>query len=68
MPGVPGLDETHESAYRALVSVSAAYMADLARRPAPVEHGTERALRRPERQGLASDLLFCWGSGGCPPK
>jgi sugar-specific transcriptional regulator TrmB len=49
-----GLDETHESAYRALVSVGAADVPDLARRLALAEHDTERALRRLERQGLAA--------------
>ncbi|MFD1663446.1 helix-turn-helix domain-containing protein [Streptomyces caeni] len=49
-----GLDETHESAYRALVSVGAADVPDLARRLMLGEHDTERALRRLERQGLAA--------------
>ncbi|MGW7408525.1 helix-turn-helix domain-containing protein [Streptomyces sp. NPDC054833] len=49
-----GLDETHESAYRALVSVGAADVADLARRLTLAEHDTERALRRLERHGLAA--------------
>lgn len=49
-----GLDETHEAAYRALVSVGAADVTDLARRLALAEHDTERALRRLERQGLAA--------------
>ncbi|MFG2606081.1 helix-turn-helix domain-containing protein [Streptomyces sp. NPDC048514] len=49
-----GLDETHEAAYRALVSVGAAEVADLARRLALAEQDTERALRRLERQGLAA--------------
>lgn len=49
-----GLDETHEAAYRALVSVGAADVADLARRLTLAERDTERALRRLERQGLAA--------------
>ncbi|NEY34431.1 helix-turn-helix transcriptional regulator [Streptomyces sp. PRKS01-65] len=54
MLGVLGLDETHEAAYRALVSVGAADVPDLARRLALGEQATERALRRLERQGLAA--------------
>ncbi|MES4890952.1 helix-turn-helix domain-containing protein [Streptomyces sp. NPDC096012] len=49
-----GLDETHEAAYRALVSVGAADVADLARRLTLAERDTERALRWLERQGLAA--------------
>ncbi|MYX99559.1 helix-turn-helix transcriptional regulator [Streptomyces sp. SID486] len=49
-----GLDETHEAAYRALVSVGAADVADLARRLTLPEQDTERALRRLERHGLAA--------------
>ncbi|MGW1605965.1 helix-turn-helix domain-containing protein [Streptomyces eurythermus] len=49
-----GLDETHEAAYRALVSVGAADVADLARRLALAEQDAERALRRLERHGLAA--------------
>ncbi|WP_317446096.1 helix-turn-helix domain-containing protein [Streptomyces collinus] len=49
-----GLDETHESAYRALVSVGAAEVSDLARRLSLAEPDTERALRRLEREGLAA--------------
>ncbi|MEU6813031.1 helix-turn-helix domain-containing protein [Streptomyces sp. NPDC046831] len=49
-----GLDETHESAYRALVSVGAAEVSDLARRLALGERDTERALRCLERHGLAA--------------
>lgn len=49
-----GLDETHEAAYRALVSVGAADVADLARRLTLAERDTERALRRLERRGLAA--------------
>ncbi|MFD9396345.1 helix-turn-helix domain-containing protein [Streptomyces sp. NPDC060000] len=49
-----GLDETHESAYRALVAVGAADVPDLARRLTLGEHDTERALRRLERHGLAA--------------
>nr|WP_206440248.1 helix-turn-helix transcriptional regulator [Streptomyces scabichelini] len=52
--GAIGLDETHESAYRALVSVGAADVPDLARRLTLGEHDTERALRRLERHGLAA--------------
>ncbi|MEU0738848.1 winged helix-turn-helix transcriptional regulator [Streptomyces sp. NPDC006134] len=54
MLGVLGLDETHEAAYRTLVSVGAADVPDLARRLALGEQATERALRRLERQGLAA--------------
>ncbi|MDH6213522.1 helix-turn-helix transcriptional regulator [Streptomyces pseudovenezuelae] len=54
MLGVLGLDETHESAYRALVSVGAADVPDLARRLTLGEHDTERTLRRLERHGLAA--------------
>lgn len=49
-----GLDETHEAAYRALVSVGAADIPDLARRLGLGEPDTERALRRLERHGLAA--------------
>ncbi|WP_251095436.1 helix-turn-helix transcriptional regulator [Streptomyces sp. Caat 7-52] len=49
-----GLDETHEAAYRALVSVGAADVGDLARRLTLAERDAERALRRLERQGLAA--------------
>ncbi|MFF0780388.1 helix-turn-helix domain-containing protein [Streptomyces sp. NPDC003720] len=49
-----GLDEFHESAYRALVSVGAAEVADLARRLSLAEPDTERALRRLEGHGLAA--------------
>lgn len=54
MLGAIGLDETHESAYRALVSVGAADVPDLARRLTLGEHDTERVLRRLERHGLAA--------------
>ncbi|QOV34715.1 helix-turn-helix transcriptional regulator [Streptomyces ferrugineus] len=54
MLGAIGLDETHESAYRALVSVGAADVPDLARRLTLGELDTERALRRLERRGLAA--------------
>lgn len=54
MLGVLGLDERHESAYRALVSVGAADVPDLARRLVLGEGDTERALRRLERHGLAA--------------
>ncbi|MFJ5261850.1 helix-turn-helix transcriptional regulator [Streptomyces sp. NPDC088387] len=49
-----GLDETHESAYRALVAVGAADVPDLARRLARGERDTERALRLLEAHGLAA--------------
>ncbi|MEU3845295.1 helix-turn-helix domain-containing protein [Streptomyces sp. NPDC028635] len=49
-----GLDETDESAYRALVSLGAADVPDLSRRLSRTEPDTERALRRLERQGLAA--------------
>ncbi|MFF9767723.1 helix-turn-helix domain-containing protein [Streptomyces sp. NPDC014636] len=49
-----GLDETHEAAYRALVSVGAADVTDLARSLTLAERDTERALRRLERHGLAA--------------
>ncbi|GGX52068.1 helix-turn-helix transcriptional regulator [Streptomyces fructofermentans] len=54
MLGAIGLDGTHESAYRALVSVGAADVPDLARRLTLGEHDTERALRGLERHGLAA--------------
>ncbi|MFE1288324.1 helix-turn-helix domain-containing protein [Streptomyces sp. NPDC058751] len=54
MLGAIGLDETHETAYRALVSVGAAEVPDLARRLTLGEHETERALRRLELHGLAA--------------
>ncbi len=54
MLGVLGLEDTHESAYRALVSVGAADVPDLARRLALGEQETERALRRLEHNGLAA--------------
>ncbi|MFJ4642245.1 helix-turn-helix domain-containing protein [Streptomyces bobili] len=54
MLGAIGLDERHESAYRALVSVGAADVPDLARRLALGEQDTERALRRLGRHGLAA--------------
>lgn len=49
-----GLDETQESAYRALVSVGAAAVRDLAHRLALGEPETERALRGLERHGLVA--------------
>ncbi|MFF7983247.1 helix-turn-helix domain-containing protein [Streptomyces sp. NPDC007901] len=49
-----GLDEWDESAYRALVSVGAADVPDLAQRLTLAEPDTERALRRLERHGLAA--------------
>ncbi|WP_438296489.1 helix-turn-helix domain-containing protein [Streptomyces sp. HUAS TT7] len=54
MLGAIGLDETQESAYRALVAVGAAEVSDLAHRLALPENETERALRRLGRQGLAA--------------
>ncbi|MFI6685523.1 helix-turn-helix domain-containing protein [Streptomyces sp. NPDC050485] len=54
MLGAIGLDETQESAYRALVAVGAAEVTDLAHRLALPESETERALRRLERHGLAA--------------
>lgn len=54
MLGAIGLDEAHESAYRALVSVGAADVPDLARRLTLGEYDTERTLRRLERHGLAA--------------
>ncbi|MFI7012540.1 helix-turn-helix transcriptional regulator [Streptomyces sp. NPDC050145] len=54
MLGAIGLDEVHEAAYRALVTVGAAEVPDLARRLALAEYDTERALRRLERHGLAA--------------
>ena len=49
-----GLDDTHESAYRVLVSAGAADVPDLARRLTLGEHDTERALRGLERHGLVA--------------
>ncbi|GAA5204693.1 MULTISPECIES: helix-turn-helix domain-containing protein [Streptomyces] len=54
MLGVLGLENTHESAYRALVSLGAADVPDLARRLALGERDTEHALRRLEQNGLAA--------------
>ncbi|MBQ1099527.1 helix-turn-helix transcriptional regulator [Streptomyces sp. b94] len=54
MLGVLGLEHTHESAYRALVSLGAAEVPDLARRLALGERDTEHALRRLEQNGLAA--------------
>ncbi|MGY0019521.1 helix-turn-helix transcriptional regulator [Streptomyces sp. cg35] len=54
MLGAIGLDGIHESAYRALVSVGAADVSDLARRLTLAEYDTERTLRRLERHGLAA--------------
>ncbi|GHD90692.1 helix-turn-helix transcriptional regulator [Streptomyces naganishii] len=54
MLGAIGLDDRHESAYRALVSVGAAEVPDLARRLMLGEKDTEQALRRLERHGLAA--------------
>jgi sugar-specific transcriptional regulator TrmB/DNA-binding CsgD family transcriptional regulator len=49
-----GLDERQEAAYRALVALGAADVADLAHRLQAPEADTERALRRLESQGLAA--------------
>ncbi|MFF8991156.1 helix-turn-helix domain-containing protein [Streptomyces sp. NPDC014983] len=49
-----GLDERHEAAYRALVAVGAADVADLARRLVLGMQDTERMLRGLERHGLAA--------------
>ncbi|MDX3850769.1 helix-turn-helix domain-containing protein [Streptomyces sp. AK02-01A] len=54
MLGAIGLDERQESAYRALVAIGAAEVADLAHRLALPEPDTERALRKLEQQGLAA--------------
>ncbi|MCX5040170.1 MULTISPECIES: helix-turn-helix transcriptional regulator [Streptomyces] len=54
MLGVLGLEDAQESAYRALVSVGAADVSDLARRLELGEQDTERALRRLEQHGLAA--------------
>ncbi|MFM9371394.1 helix-turn-helix domain-containing protein [Streptomyces sp. Da 82-17] len=54
MLGAIGLDEVQESAYRALVSLGAAEVADLAARSGLGEGDTERAVRRLEQQGLAA--------------
>ncbi|MFI1016238.1 helix-turn-helix domain-containing protein [Streptomyces sp. NPDC020965] len=54
MLGAIGLDERQESAYRALVALGAAEVADIAHRLALPETDTERTLRRLERQGLAA--------------
>jgi predicted transcriptional regulator len=52
--GAIGLDEKQESAYRALVALGAAEIADLAHRLALPEPDTAHALRRLEQQGLAA--------------
>jgi sugar-specific transcriptional regulator TrmB len=54
MLGAIGLDARQESAYRALVALGAAEVADLAHRLSLPETDTERALRRLEQQGLAA--------------
>ncbi|MER5948684.1 helix-turn-helix transcriptional regulator [Streptomyces sp. NPDC001904] len=54
MLGAIGLDEAHETAYRALVGVGAADVPDLALRLSHAEYETERILRRLERHGLAA--------------
>ncbi|WP_329454949.1 helix-turn-helix domain-containing protein [Streptomyces sp. NBC_01497] len=54
MLGAIGLDERQESAYRALVAIGAADLAELAHRLALPEHDIEIALRRLERHGLAA--------------
>ncbi|MDQ8703759.1 helix-turn-helix domain-containing protein [Streptomyces sp. LHD-70] len=54
MLGAIGLDEVQETAYRALVALGAAEVADLAARIGLGESDTERAVRRLEQQGLAA--------------
>ncbi|WP_329124732.1 helix-turn-helix domain-containing protein [Streptomyces sp. NBC_01465] len=54
MLGAIGLDDLQETAYRALVSLGAAEVPDLARRLSLPESDTERALRRLEQHGLAA--------------
>ncbi|MFF2652250.1 helix-turn-helix domain-containing protein [Streptomyces sp. NPDC058045] len=54
MLGAIGLNEVEESVYRALVSVGAADIPDLARRLTLGEYDTERTLRGLERHGLAA--------------
>ncbi|AWI31652.1 helix-turn-helix domain-containing protein [Streptomyces tirandamycinicus] len=54
MLGAIGLDARQESAYRALVALGAAEVADLAHRLALPEAETERALRLLEHHGLAA--------------
>ncbi|MEO3974354.1 helix-turn-helix domain-containing protein [Streptomyces sp. CAU 1734] len=54
MLGAIGLDARQESAYRALVALGAAEVADLAHRLALPEPDTERTLRRLEQRGLAA--------------
>ncbi|MFF9567219.1 helix-turn-helix domain-containing protein [Streptomyces sp. NPDC014685] len=61
MLGAIGLDEIQESAYRALVAVGAAEIADLAHRLGLPEADTERALRRLEQHGLAAQSSACAG-------
>ncbi|WP_374985138.1 helix-turn-helix domain-containing protein [Streptomyces fradiae] len=56
-----GLDERQESAYRALVALGAAEVADLAHRLALPEPETERTLRRLEAQGLAARSSYRTG-------
>ncbi|MFB7461770.1 helix-turn-helix domain-containing protein [Streptomyces sp. NPDC056188] len=58
MLGAIGLDEIQESVYRALVTVGAAEVSDLAHRLALPEPDTERALRGLERSGLAAQSSF----------
>ncbi|MDT9685403.1 helix-turn-helix domain-containing protein [Streptomyces sp. TRM76323] len=53
-----GLDERQEAAYRALVALGAAEVADLAHRLALPERETERTLRRLEAQGLAAQSSY----------
>ncbi|GGQ00939.1 helix-turn-helix domain-containing protein [Streptomyces roseolilacinus] len=61
MLGAIGLDERQESAYRALVALGAAEVADLAHRLALPERETERTLRRLEAQGLAAQSSYRTG-------
>jgi sugar-specific transcriptional regulator TrmB len=49
-----GLDEAHESAYRALVGLGAADVSDLAHRLGVPEQQATRVLRRLEQRGLAA--------------
>ncbi len=59
--GAIGLDERGEAAYRALVALGAAGVADLAHRLGLPEPETERTLRRLEAQGLAARSSYRQG-------
>ncbi|WP_236239356.1 helix-turn-helix domain-containing protein [Streptomyces sp. CC228A] len=61
MLGAIGLDERGEAAYRALVALGAAGVADLAHRLGLPEPETERTLRRLEAQGLAARSSYRQG-------